>query len=106
MTSTATSVLPDSNRGIHGGTTGAFQLTPNAKPELREVHEMLVAANALEDPHARLAAINLLWKRFNEIKEGIPKEVSDPLVRGRPLVSGIAQPTGMFDWLTGASRKK
>ena len=34
---------------------------------------------------------------------GYPKEVSDPLVRGLPLVSGIAQPTGMFEWLTGAS---
>lgn len=34
---------------------------------------------------------------------GYPKEVADPLVRGLPLSAGIAQPTGMFEWLTGAS---
>ena len=35
---------------------------------------------------------------------GCPIEVSDPLARGRllGLASGIAQPTGMFEWLTGA----
>ena len=35
---------------------------------------------------------------------GYPIEVSDPLARGLSLglASGIAQPTGMFEWLTGA----
>ena len=37
------------------------------------------------------------------VPAGYPKEVADPLVRGLPPVSGIAQPTGMREWLTGAA---